>query len=104
MTIDSEETTTPARTWPITVQLKTPIEFGSKTITELTFRQGRMSDLKGIVLDGKSIPMDALLALASRMSGQPSAVIDRIDGDDVGEVLALALDFFGTSLGGGNKP
>lgn len=87
---------------PVTLKLKHPIEFGKdKLIEELTFRRGRMGDLKGLVLREDSIPWDAILTIASRMSGQPTQVIDRLDEDDVGEVTAIAVGFYTRCLATG---
>jgi hypothetical protein len=37
-----------AREWPAIVKLKHPFEFDDARIESLTFRRGRMGDLKGI--------------------------------------------------------
>ncbi len=93
----------PARTWPIVVKLKIPIEFGQETIRQLELRRGRMGDLKGIRLSGTDLPADSLMLVASRMSGQPLGVIERLDADDAGAVSEVVLDFFARSLSTGTK-
>lgn len=91
------------RQWPCVVALKHPIEWGSKTVAELTFQRGRMGYLKGIKPDG--IPsFDQLIQIASRMCGEPTALFDRLDVDDAGEVMAIALDFFVRCLRIGKSP
>lgn len=88
------------------VKLRHPVEFGSETIAELRFRRGRLGDLKGIALpsDAAAVRVDDLILLASRLSGQAPAVIERLDEEDSGEVLTLALGFIGRSLSTGPTP
>lgn len=88
------------------VTLRHPIAFGSETVSELRFRRGRLGDLKGIALpsDAAAVRMDDLILLAGRLCGQPPALIERLDEDDSGEVLALALGFIGRSLSTGPTP
>lgn len=86
--------------WPRVVRLRYPIEWGSESITQLTFRRGRLGDIKAMRLS-KEVPTDQLVTIASRLSGQPTQVIEKLDVDDAGEVLAIALDFYGRCLGAG---
>lgn len=88
------------RTWPAIVMLKHPVDFGSQRITQLEFRRGKLADIKGMKLSGE-MPTEHLITIASRMSGQTTQVIDRLDVDDAGEVMAIAIDFYGKCLGGG---
>lgn len=99
----SEENTTPPRQWPVRVDLKHPIEFGKQHISQLEFRRCRLGDLKGMKVDGIP-PVDHLIMLASRMSGQFTSVIDRLDAEDASEVLAIALESFTSCLEGGRTP
>ena len=98
---DIVDTATTEITWPHTIKLKQPIEFpGEPTITELTFRRGRMGDLKGTPLQG--LPsIDQLLLMASRMCGQPVAALELVGEQDITEVLAMPLGFFERCLSGG---
>jgi hypothetical protein len=84
-------------TEPTKLRLKAPIALGSETIEELTFRRGRFGDLKGI--DLAAVNMDAIMVVAGRLSGQTTAVIERLDEEDVGEVVAIVTGFFARSLG-----
>jgi Phage tail assembly chaperone proteins, E, or 41 or 14 len=86
--------------WPRVVRLAHPIDFGSERITALTFRRGKLGDLKGLKVDDVPSAADAML-LASRMCGQPLKVIEQLDADDASEVLEIALGFFGRCLQGG---
>jgi len=97
---DSNDTPA-APVWPRVLTLKYPVQFGSESITSLTFRRGRAGDLKGLKL-GETVPADQLITIASRMSGKPTQVIEGLDGDDASEVMALVLDFYGRCLGGGS--
>lgn len=76
------------------IKLKRPITLGSEVIDELAFRRGRMGDLKGLPLRLDDVPWDALMTVAGRLTGQPTAVIERIDAEDAGEVVSRALGFY----------
>lgn len=88
---------------PVTIRLKRPIEFGSERVEELSFRKGRAGDLRGIKL-GLEIQADTLITIAARLCGRTTAVIERLDEADCGEVFALALGFIGRCLGTGPTP
>lgn len=88
------------RAWPVVVTLAHPVEFGSQRITSLELRRGRAGDVKDMKLSGE-LPTAHLILIVSRLSGQPTQVIERLDVDDAGEVMAIALDFYGRFLGGG---
>lgn len=99
---DSEAADVPVREWPVTIDLKYPVDLGNQRIESLTFRRGRAGDIKGMQLSDK-VPTDQLFTVASRMCGQTVKVIEMLDADDASEVIAIALDFFGKCLGGGRK-
>jgi hypothetical protein len=88
--------------WPRVIKLEHPVTFGTERITELTFRRGRLGDLKGMKL-GETIPADHLVLVASRLSCQPVPVIEMLEGNDAGEAMDIALDFFTQCLGAGKK-
>jgi len=84
----------------VTIKLAHPIEFGKTTIEELTFRKGRLGDMKGIRV-GEAVPMEGIMAVAGRMCGQPLAVMEKLDEEDAGEVVSIALGFIERCLLGG---
>lgn len=88
--------------WPVVVKMKYPITHGTETITSLSFRRGKLADLRGIVPDGVP-PVEKLLLIASRQCGQPVPVLEKLEDSDGAEVIKLALTFFARSLGGGKK-
>lgn len=88
---------------PVTVKLKTPVEFGSQTVAELTFRRGKFVDLKGVNA-GPAASTEEIILVASRLSGQPVGVIERLDEDDVGEVFLVVMGFFARCLTTGKSP
>ncbi len=98
----SEVAADAAPTWPRVVKLQHPIQFGSERITSLEFRRGRMGDIKGMKL-GDTVATEQLVLLASRLSGQPTNVIEMLDVEDAGEVMEIALDFFAKCLAGGKR-
>jgi hypothetical protein len=80
---------------PTVIRLKHPIEFGKdRVIEELAFRRGRIGDMKGLDLREDSIPWNAIIAIASRLSGQPTQVIEKLDEEDAGEVVSLVTGFY----------
>lgn len=101
--MSESEQTVPERQWPVTITLKHPIDFAGERIAELKFRRGKMGDLKGLKLDDIP-PAEHVMLLASRMCGQQLKVIEMLDGDDVEEVLEVALSFFMRCLGASRKP
>lgn len=88
--------------WPRTVKLAHPVQFGDMSITELVLRRGRVGDMKGIRLRD-DLPSDDLVTIVSRLSGQPTKVIESLDMDDAGEVIEAALDFYKRYLATGRK-
>lgn len=90
--------------WPVTIALRTPVTFGKETIEALVFQKGNFGVLKGLGLDAAGpTPLDALMMIASRLCGRPLGVIERLDSDDVEEVVNIARGFFMRCQGAGNK-
>jgi hypothetical protein len=98
---DEQQEAAAPRAWPVAVQLKHPVMFGSEQVTALEFRRGKMGDMKGIKLSGDDISADDLMMIASRMCGKPLKVLEMLDVDDAGEVTSIALDFYVSYLGAG---
>lgn len=94
---DEADDAMPEPTWPVTIKLKCPVQFGKELVEELTFQRGKLGYLKGIEVGGFP-PVDKLMLIASRMCGQPVQVIERLDDEDGSEVLALAMIFFARCL------
>lgn len=95
---DTNETK-PAVQWPIRIALTAPIEWSGQRITGLEVRRGKLGDIKGIKLT-REMPTEDLIKIASRLTGQPTQVIELLDADDAGEVMEIAADFYGRCLGG----
>ena len=92
------------RKWPVTIELKSPVDYGSKCITELVFRRGRLGDLKGLPVGSmKDMKIDNLAQIAANMCGQPLKVIELLSDEDAAEVIEIALGFFARCLTGGRK-
>lgn len=98
-----DEEAPPAPTWPRVIKLLHPIDFGSERVTSLEFRRGKLGDLKGISL-GDTVPTAHLVLIAARLTGKTTHVIELLDMDDSGEVMGIALDFYGKCLAAGKKP
>lgn len=82
--------------------LKEPITFGSDTITELRFRKPKAKDFRGFPAGPPA--MDDILTLISRLSGQPTAIIDELGAEDLEEVSAIVGDFMPAGPPTGAKP
>lgn len=81
--------------------LKVPVEQGSVTISELSFRRAKAKDFRGLALtvnpDGSTkIVMGDMMNLAARLAGVPPSVVDELDPEDLMEVIGLAVGFIGT--------
>ncbi len=88
---------------PVTVKLRTPIRQGSVEITELTFRPVKARDLRRMQA-GPEKPMLMVLELAGFLSGQPTTVIDELEGEDLTEILGVVGNFFESSQRTGTAP
>lgn len=90
--------------WPVTIALRSPVTFGKETIEALVFQRGTFGVLKGLGLNVTVEPtIDSLMTIAARLCGRSLAVIERLDADDVEEVVNIARGFFARCQGGGNR-
>ncbi len=78
----------------ITVKLAEPIEFGSRTISELTLRKPKAKDMRQFPLAPQ---MGDMLDLASKLAGEPTSVIDELSVQDMTRVVEVIGDFLGAS-------
>jgi hypothetical protein len=77
---------------PRTVALRTPIQWGAATIVELRFRPPKAKDLRRLpMIEG--FELDTILILAGRLSGSVEQVIDKLEGDDLKEVIDVVGGF-----------
>ena len=77
-----------------TLRLKYPVDFGSETIEEFTFRDLTALEMR-TVRSGMSI--GDLLDIAGKLSGQPKTVINKLKAEDANAVV----EYVGNALGGG---
>ncbi len=92
--------------WPREVKLAYPVKLSDgDVITRLMVRRGVAADIRGLRLPAKAddISADLILKIASRLAGVESHIIDKLDGEDAGEVNAIAVSFLGRCLGGGKR-
>ena len=84
------------------IKLSEPVTVGSKTLTELRIRPLKAKHLRGIKIGYDGIETDALLDLASRITGELPAVIDELSPEDLKALGAAVSDFlpFGAIMGG----
>jgi hypothetical protein len=78
----------------ITVKLEEPIQFGSRTIDELTLRKPKAKDMRQFPLNPQ---MGDMLDLASRLAGEPTSIIDELSVQDMTRVVEVIGDFLGAS-------
>lgn len=87
---------------PIVIKLTKPIAHGSVTITELTFRSLKAKDLRRLQSPAER-SMAMILELAGYLCGQPTQVIDELEGVDLHAVIRVVNDFFAGTLGTGTE-
>ena len=81
--------------YPLKYDLKVPVEFGSKTITEINYRNPKGKDIKKIKMDASGeMGIDVILDLFARISDQPPPFFDEVDVKDCLKLMGLASDFF----------
>lgn len=90
------------KTFPYTYKLAHPIEFADETITELTFKRGKLGHLNGITMEGVP-PVEQLILIGSRMCGEPVGALELLEDEDGSEVITVALGFFARCLGAGKR-
>lgn len=86
-----------------TLKLKDPIQFGSETIDELSFRPMNAGDARK-VQRREGYEIDYVLKLAGRLCGQPDAALDLLSMDDLAEVAKVVEGFSPTSPPTGGTP
>lgn len=77
---------------PVVIALRHPITFGSRRITEITVRPVKAKYMRSI--KGSDDHFQSTLAMASKLTGEPSQVIDELEGQDLRDVLAAVNAFF----------
>lgn len=77
-----------------TIKLKSPIQFGSETITQLRLRPPKAKDMRGLPLQ---MNMDSMLTLAGRCAEQPPSVIDELSFEDLQAVMEAITSFLPSS-------
>lgn len=90
----------------ITLRLRYPISFDGTTINELTFRERVCAgDMRGLKID-ELAQVDSILRLASRLTGQPDPVLNKLDAVDVIRITEVVTCFFvpGPTSGSGSSP
>lgn len=80
-------------------KLKTPIEMGSETITEIEIGDIKGKHMRNLPGDPKLYNMGVIMELASKVTKQPGAVLDEMDCEDLLEVCGIV----GERLGAGQK-
>lgn len=83
--------------------LRTPIPFGSLTITELSLRRPMAKDMRSLPADGLRT-VDDMLLLVGRLSGQPPVVIDELSLEDLAGVSAIVAGFTQSGPATGDEP
>ncbi len=74
--------------------LKTPIKFGTETISEFELRRLKAKDFRSLPAE---LGFDDMLSLASASAAQPPSVIDELDAEDMTALMAVVAGFLGSS-------
>lgn len=75
-----------------TIELAFPIEFGGETVTQIVVKRPKFKHLK-FINDMDSITGDEFGQLLSKLTGQPSDVIDELDAEDLEEIGEVVEGF-----------
>lgn len=77
---------------PYTVKLSYPIEYGKRTISEITFqRRPRAGDVRQMSVQNQTF--GDILNIVSKCTAQPTSVVERMDLDDVSECARIVNSF-----------
>jgi len=101
MTDDEAQPAKPTYNEPITLTLRKPVKFGDRTVTQLTIRPVKAKYMR--VLGGPNSALEQTLQMASKLTGEPSQVIDEIEGDDLRELMGHVNGFLFAIQGAGEK-
>lgn len=86
---------------PVSIEVKTGNGPRTKTVVQLTIRPPKGKDLRRV--DRTKSPISVSLDMASWLSGEPTQIIDELEGSDLREVLKVVDDFFSAFQSGGGK-
>lgn len=78
----------------VKVQLDTPVEFGGKTICELTIRPPKAKHMRKVQTP-ETRKLGFMIELAGYLAGEVSQVIDELEWSDLQKVLGVVSDFLG---------
>jgi len=81
------------------VKLKRPIEGPDGPIDQLSFRRGRLEDIKGVSVE--TVTAEGLMLVAARLCAVPTGILGKLDQDDAREVVVIAMRFLRACLGTG---
>lgn len=85
-----------------TQSLKEPVTVGSETVTELKFKKPKAKHLKALRLGNAD--MSDMLTIVSRLTGQPSTVVEELSWEDALEAVAFVGKFLPAGPETGEKP
>lgn len=70
------------------IKLKFPIAFGSEKIEEIKFSRPPVAkDMRDLPADSEKWTVGNYLEVASKLTAQPPAVLDKLDLEDLAEVM-----------------
>jgi hypothetical protein len=86
-------------------KLKAPVDYENETVTELKIRPARGADLRAISVSSLAAgEVGAMMDLAGRLVGKPSAFIDLMLIEDVLALMDVVKDFLLLKLQVNEKP
>jgi hypothetical protein len=82
---------------PYTLDLKFPFKYGEREVTSLTFpRRLKAKDFKGIAVS--DIRFDDMARILARITGESSALIEELDGEDLMTAVGVVNSFLPSGL------
>lgn len=84
-----------------TLKLKSPIQWGSETITELVISKPKAKNIRGLPQEPKT---GDLLDLAASLCAQPPRMIDELDIEDVTALMEIIGSFLSPGRQTGGNP
>lgn len=83
------------------IPLDVPIQYGSETITKLTFQRPKAKHFRKLPVEG--ITLGHIIDMMGGLCGQPPSVMDELDAEDLSKVEKVFEGFSKTGRKTGEK-
>ena len=86
-----------AQSYPYTYKLLSSVDFGSKKVDEINYREPKGKDMHGIRIGMQGeVSMGEFIKLFARISDQTPPFYDEVSAQDYINIMGLASDFLGS--------